>query len=291
MKQAAMILFLLGAGAAWCQQATPRGFGELFNQAPPPIDQALRQRVQTFYQLHLEKKWRQADQLVHEDSKDTFFAGDKTSFRGFKIVGVTYEENFTRAKVVADIDQDFFFPGFGQVQVNRPLSSTWKLDRDQWWWYVTPFDPTVGRDSPFNTMFKGSKDAPAAPAGPDTPMLGTPQSMEDFRRVMAEIKNKVTVDKNEVVLPSHEPAEAEIVVFNRWENAVHLSIDAPELPGLTLKVDKPLLEAGQQTRVRIVSRPETRGAKPAMRALLTVEELSKVVPIQITFLPPPAPKP
>ena len=294
MKQAACFLFLLTA-TAWSQStSTPRGFGELFNQAPPHIDQALRERVQIFYKLHQEKKWRASDQIVHEDSKDIFFSAEKLTFRSFKIVGVSYEENFTRARVLVDIDTDMFFPGFGQMQVNRPLTSTWKLDKDQWWWYVTPFDPNEGKNSPFNTMFKGTQEgATVPPPDPNTPILGTPQSMEDFKRVMTEIKNKVTVDKSELVFPSHEPASGEIIVSNQWDNAVHLSIDVPNLPGLTLKIDPPLLAPGQKARVKIVSKPETRGAKPSVRALLTVEEMSKVIPIEITYLPPPnvEPKP
>lgn len=299
MKQASWILFFAASVAALGQQtsSTPRGFGDLFNQAPPHIDQALRARVQQFYQLHQDKKFRQADRLVHEDSKDIFFEADKTTFRSFKIVGVSYEENYTRAKVVVDIDTDFFFPGFGQMQVNRPLTSMWKLDNGEWWWYALPCDPNVGKDSPFNYMFKGCKGSGPEQTPPPTssggPVLGGPASMEDFKRAMAELKGKVNVDKNEVVFPSHEPAESEIVISNQWDNAVHLSIDVPELPGLALTIDKPLLEAGQKARVKIVSKPETRGAKPAVRAQLTVEEISKVIPIQITFLPPPnnEPKP
>jgi hypothetical protein len=294
MKQASWIVFFAAALAFGQQQpsSTPRGFGELFNQAPPHVDQALRARVQTFYQLHQEKKFRQADKLVHEDSKDIFFEADKTTFRGFKIVGVSYEENYTRARVVIDIDTDFFFPGFGQMQVNRPLTSMWKLDGNEWWWYALPCDPNVGKDSPFNYMFKGCKgsgpeETPAPPPDPKSTVLGAPMSMQDFQRALSELKSKVQVDKNQVVFPSHEAAEAEIVVSNGWDQPVHLSIDVPELPGLTLTVEKPVLEAGQKTRVRIVSKPETRGAKPAVRAQLTAEEISKVIPIEITFLPPP----
>jgi len=112
-------------------------------------------------------------------------------------------------------------------------------------------------------------------------------SLEDFQKALAELRSKVTVDKNEVVFPSHEPAEAEIVISNQWEQAVHLSIDVPELAGLTLSIERPVLEAGQKTRVKIVSKPETRGAKQSLRARLTVEEISKVIPIDITYLPPP----
>lgn len=298
MKQALRVLFFASAGAALAagqqqqQTPTPRGFGDLFNQAPPHIDKALRERIGKFYALHQEKKWRQADALVHEESKDIFFNAEKLTFRSYKIAGITYEENFTRAKVVIDIDTDMFFPGFGQMQVNRPLTSVWRLDQNEWWWNVPPFDPAKGKDSPWGTVFRednpgGGKNGGGQPADPKSPTIGTPTSMEDFRRALAELKNKVVVDKTEVVLPSHEPAEAEVIITNQWDNPVHLTVDVPELPGLSLRLDKSLLPAGEKTKLRVISKPETRAAKPSLSAMLTIEEISKRVDLQIIFLPPP----
>lgn len=293
MKQTLRALFFAAVGGASylaAQTPAPRGFGDLFNQAPPHIDKALRERIDKFYALHQEKKWRQADALVHEESKDIFFNAEKLTFRSFKIVGINYEENFTRAKVVIDIDTDMFFPGFGQMQVNRPLTSVWRFDQDQWWWNVPPFDPVKGKDGPFGPMFRG---ATGEPVDPKASTIGTPTSMEDFKRALADLKNKVQVDKTEIVLPCHEAAEAEVVITNQWDNAVHLTVDVPDLPGLTLRFDKALLPAGEKTKLRIISKPETRAAKPSLTAMLTVEEISKKVDLQIIYLPPPnrEPKP
>jgi hypothetical protein len=191
---------------------------------------------------------------------------------------------------VLDIDTDFFFPGFGQMQINRPLVSAWKMDKGQWWWQTIPFDPNVGKATPFGDMYK---DGPAGPVSGQAPpgVIGNKMSLEDFKKALADLQSKVTVDKNEVVFPSHEPAEAEITVSNTWEQPVHLTIDVPELAGLTLKIEPPVLAAGQKARIRIVSKPETRGAKQSLRARLTVEEISKVIPIDITYLPPPNTEP
>ena len=45
---------------------------ELFEKAPPHVDQTLRERVKIFYQAHVDGKFRVADTVVHEDSKDAF---------------------------------------------------------------------------------------------------------------------------------------------------------------------------------------------------------------------------
>jgi hypothetical protein len=70
-----------------------------------------------------------------------------------------------------------------------------------------------------------------------------------------------------------------------------LKIDAPELAGLTLTIDQPVLAPGGQARVTVASRPLTRGAKAPIRALLTVDPLAKIVPVEISFWPPPVEPP
>lgn len=266
MRRTAGILLLLGSATVWGQ--TPRGFADLLNQAPPHVDQALRERVHGFYRLQQEKKWRLADQFVHAGSKDAFFEGDKLAFRGFKPVSVVYEENFTHARAVVDIDMDIYMAGFGQLQVHRPLVSSWKLEDGQWWWYTAQVDHAT----------------PLLPPGAPGAGPGAPGSLENFPLAMAELQNMVTVDRTELQFPSHQPATGEIRVTNRWENTVHLEIDAPELPGLTFTIDQPALAAGAEARIKVVSTPETRGAKPPVQVRLTVQELSKTVPIGIVFL-------
>lgn len=269
----AVVTAAMGAASGQSPPSVSRGFGDLFSQAPPHIDKALRERIQLFYRLHQDRKWRQADQLVHAGSQDAFFESDKITFRSFKIVSTVYEENFTQARAVVDVDMDLSMAGFGELQVNRPLVSSWKLDEGQWWWHTA-----VRPDTPALRL---------PPGAPGAGIIGGPDSLKDFVKAIQDLQNRVTVDRTSLTFPSHRPATGEIIVTNAWENRVHLSIDAPELAGLTLSIDTPILEAGRQARIRIVSTPQTNGALPPMRAALRVEEISKTVQIDIAFLPPP----
>ena len=127
-------LVVFAAAAAFGQAGTGFG-GQVFRKAPPHIDEALKARIDTFYNLHMEGKFRQADAIVHEDSKDIFFEAEKVRMRGFKLVTINYEDDFNRAKVVVDLDTEFYFVGFGKMDVHRPLTSTWKRDSGgSWWW-------------------------------------------------------------------------------------------------------------------------------------------------------------
>ena len=66
MLKLASFAFLTALAAA--QTAT-----NPFDKAPPNVDDALKTRVTEFYQDHIDGKFRKAEQLVAEDSKDAFY--------------------------------------------------------------------------------------------------------------------------------------------------------------------------------------------------------------------------
>ena len=125
---------------------------ELFEKAPPQVDEALRARVTRFYQAHVEGKFRVADQYVAEDSKDAFFSADKRRFGGFEITRISYSDSFAKARVVTTVDDEFVNP-LGRYAVKMPLTTLWKLDQGEWFWYVVPSDGP--KETPFGKMKAG----------------------------------------------------------------------------------------------------------------------------------------
>ena len=69
--------------------ALAQGPADLFQKAPPEMDQALRERVAAFLQAHVDGKFRLADQYVADESKDAFFEAHKRRYRDFEIVKVS----------------------------------------------------------------------------------------------------------------------------------------------------------------------------------------------------------
>jgi len=269
---------------AWFVPASllAQGFGNLFDKAPPHIDKALRARVNQFYQAHVEGKFRLADQVVHEDSKDVFFSAEKTQYKAFKIIRISYEEKFTKAKVVVEADMDFYFGIYGKMPVHRPISSLWKLDGEEWWWYVTPYDPKEGRDSPFGRM-RETSDTPGRP-GPDLEAgFNAAPKVEDLMKMVA-------ADKNSVKLSSTEPSEEVVTILSRFPGAVKLQLDAPEFPGLSVKLDMTKLDGGGKATLVIRYEPKTAAWKPDMEARVSVEPTGAVIPITIGFALPPVTK-
>ena len=168
------VLLVLAVSIASAQVSS-----DLFEKAPPHVDEALRAKVTFFYQSHVDGKFRQADTVVHEDSKDAFFVADKEKYREFEIVKIQYEEDFTKARAVTAVGKDFFMPGAGKLPVTVPLTTFWKLEDGEWWWYVTPYDGS--RETAFGTM----------KAGPDVEDTSSPfyklQNMQGVNDVGAQI--------------------------------------------------------------------------------------------------------
>lgn len=257
-----------------------QGFGGIFEKAPPEIERALRGRIELFYQAHLGQDWGKALQVVHPESANAFIGADKMRFRTYKVVAINWEENYTAAKAVIDFDTEFQFPGFGKRDVHVPLTSVWKLHGGQWYWYAVPFNPQTGKDSPFGPMFReGGQKTPGEPP----PDLG---KMVSSGPSIADLRSRVVVDRSEVTLQSDVPSEAAVRILSKFEGPVHIKLDFDELPCLSARLDKTVLQTGETATVTFSCKPETRVKKPDGRATITVEEIAKVMTVQINFAYP-----
>ncbi len=247
---------------------------ELFEKAPPDVDQALRERIRFFFQCHVDGKFRQADQVVAEDSKDAFFAAEKTRYRGFEIVRILYTDNFTRARAVVTVDTDFMAPGMGKMAVKIPLTTLWKLEGGQWWWYV---DPNAGRQSPFGPMKPGAGQASAPFSWPDPTKPGQ----------LAAMLHQVRVDKTEVRLSSYEAASDQITITNGLSGPVRLKLEYNGFPGFEARLEREDLDSRQSTRLLLRTEPRDRSPKPTVILTLRVEPTGQGIPIRVTFAVPP----
>jgi hypothetical protein len=72
------LLALMTAGLVWAQGP--------FDQPPPPeIEEALRSRITQFYDLFQEGKFRESEQFVAEDSRESYYSVQKGRILGFSI--------------------------------------------------------------------------------------------------------------------------------------------------------------------------------------------------------------
>jgi hypothetical protein len=123
-------LFLCAAGLFAQDAAKP----------PAEVDAALRQRAAEFFQYHVDGQYRKAEQLVAEESKDTYYNSDKPRYVRFTLDSVEYLDNFTRAKVRTTVGFTLSVPVEGLMGklVDVPITTDWKLDGGKWCWYSVP---------------------------------------------------------------------------------------------------------------------------------------------------------
>jgi hypothetical protein len=248
-------VFALLVGCASCFAQAP---ADLFNRPPADIDRALRARISEFYQDHVDGKFRQADALVAEDTKDFYFESNKPKYLSFEIQRIDYSEGFTRAKATILCEQYVMMPGFANKPLKVPTPSTWKLVDGQWYWYV---DQNVLRQTPFGVMKPGSgapSGLPSLPSGKD----------------MAFIFTQLKADKSAVSLKPG--AEEQVTVTNSAQGQVTLSLTGT-LPGVEAKLDRMNLGAGEKA---VVTLRAGNHAKPGVLNL-RVEQTNQVIPIQV----------
>jgi hypothetical protein len=222
------------AVAAWAQE----------QPAPPPSDAetALRARVEQFYQFQVDKKYRQAEAIVAEDTKDDYYNGRKPDIKGFTIGSVEMDKDNTKAKVVMKVKSLILIPGAGAQVMEMSPPTYWKIENGQWCWYI----PAELRSAtPFGSMRTGDNAAREldrkgqAPGGIEHPDVGA-------------LQGRITIDKTLVELSADAP-DSVVTITNGLPGGVDLRLDphAETIKGLGVKVDKIHLEQGEKTTVHL----------------------------------------
>lgn len=145
-------LFLVCAAA--CLAQTPKTPKEP-PKPPADVDQALRARVQEFFQYHVTGEFRKAEALVAEDTKDLYYNRDKPRYLKFiEIARIDYNPDFTKATATVMVVTPQMIPGWEGGAPTIPIPSTWKIENGKWCWYLEPeaFLRTPFGSIPLNTV-------------------------------------------------------------------------------------------------------------------------------------------
>ena len=256
-----LLAFSLWAGICLAQ---PRAAQKAEASAPAAVDQALRARVNQFYQLQVDGKFRQAEALIAEDTKDYYYSGSKPKYLSFQIMGVAYSEDFTRAKVSVMGEQYVMAPGFTAQPFKFTFPSTWKLEDGQWCWYVdsdTRRMTAVGKGKePTTTVPAGTGHLPAIPTEAD----------------MAFIFTQVKADRTAVSLKPGESAQ--VTITNTAQGPMSLSLQGAAA-GVDVRLDRPNLSAGEKAVLNL----EAREGAQSGRLAIHVEQTGQEIPIQVTI--------
>ena len=240
---------------------------DVFEKAPPQIENGLRESVAKFFTAHVEGKFRQAEEVIAEDSKDFFYNMEKQRYLGFEIIRINYSENYTKATVVTAVEVEWRSPRVGVMRVKPPMTSLWKQENGKWCWYVVPqkdWETPWGRMKP----------------GPDDPN----KMMQLFKGVDIQTVNRqVSIDRTEMRLSGYEPSRGEASIVNNMPGDVKLRLEAPKVEGLEVKLNQDTLKSGQEAKVIADYKPPTTDPKPAAAILVHLEPTGQIFRIGLVF--------
>jgi hypothetical protein len=274
------------AGALACGQDN----ADLFDKAPPPIDEALRARVGQFFHAYTTGKFREAYPLVAEDGQDAFLASSKNTFKSCEIVKISYSDNFTKAVVVESCKTDWNFHG-QTVGTSFPITGNWKIIDGQWYWYY--IQPTTTA-SPFSPLgFSTGPTGPPRVEGAASPLPPIPSDpLEAARNILSKIK----LDKTTIKLRGYETSKDELQVINEMPGQISFSFDPLPFPGLKITPGKTQLQANERTTVVFEYRLDdaaiecgecAKRVKSTLTAQLHIQPTGQIFPIAIIFGIPP----
>ena len=245
---------------------------DLFTKAPPAIDEALRDRISKFFQLQVDGKPRQAEQYVAEDSKDYYYEMQKPRYLSFEIRSISYSDEFTKAKAMVAVEMIVNMPGFQNKPMKIPFMTWWKVADGQWFWYV---EPETSRITPFGKMNPGAAKSDGTQAAGPPDMSKTPDILSLWKQVHA--------DKQSVQLKAHETSSDQVTISSQLPGTASLQFQAPDVPGLVVKLDRTELKAGEKAVLSFDFKPGKNAPRSPLVVNVLVQPINSVISVRVLF--------
>jgi hypothetical protein len=249
------LLLPVVAVTAWAQQTNP---------AAAEVEKAVRARAQEFFDLQVGKKYRQAESMVAEDSKDEYYNGHKFNFKSFKIQKVELSDQNTRASVTILAKVTLVMPQ-AAFDFDAPITTAWMVESGQW---VLYFEHPTELRTPFGIIKPNTGDAKSTPFG----MVGAGPSA-------AALQEPVKIDRKSVVLTAGGAPEM-VAIANTLPGGVDLEVRSDPVSGLSADLEKKHLEAGEKTSLRFQATGDG-GRKGVVHLLVSPIGVQLDIPVTI----------
>lgn len=274
MTSARKNLVLLLALPFVCSSLTAQTLASRIDKPPAGVEEALKDRVTKFFALQSEGKFRQGESFVCDDSKDAYYDAFKNKWTSVKVISITWEDSYQTGKVLMSLGTELKTLG-GTIPALYPLTSIWKVQNNNWCYFVPPVD-TTQTPSPFGTM----KPGPAAPSGGMAPNPKAPPTSSDIARM-------VGVTKSELNVRADEESTDSLEIINGLPGPLRLEIHAPEFPGLKWTLSKTELKEKEKAVLKVVYIPVDKSKKTPFNLNLVVEPFGGIMAIPVNFASPP----
>jgi hypothetical protein len=257
---------------------------ELVDKAPAPVEQALRARIDQYYQAFIAGKYKEAYLLVADDSQDAFLEAGKQQYKSCETLRIRYSENFTKALVIETCNSEWRWHGV-VTPTTFPITSNWEVVDGQWYWHYVKPTQVASPFSPSGFVAVPATDAAPAKNGANPPIP------PDMKVAAQGILAQVALDKQAVHLRQDQSSRDVIHVRNGMPGYITLKLEDPGVPGLKITLGNPQLKAHDETTILFEWRPDDPAlqcancAKKTRNSIVTLQvvQTAKMLPINILF--------
>ena len=242
---------------------------EYSKSAPDAVKESLSTRVNAFYDLFRAGKFRDAEAIVSEPSRDLFYGAKKNRIISYQIESMEFADDFKFAKALVTCKT--IIPMMGSEPFDVPLSSEWRWQDSDWFMHFQQREATTEAfQSPFGPMTY--KDTPNTPGHTPMPPRPTLDSLRDM----------VRADRNELRMSGSQTGERSISVHSQAAGPLTLSVNGRLPPGLEVETPE-AIESGSYGDVRFVFTPGERSISGRYQIELMVLPINQILKIFITF--------
>ncbi len=278
------LVFVALLPAVWAQAPAAAGLHLPESAAPPEVAQALRDRVNGFYQNHTGAVNRKAAEFVAEDTQDYYFAAKKTVYTKFALQSLDFvSKDFDRAEVT--VETTYMMPVEAQLlAVTQPSTTTWKLENGKWYWYHEVQETSMTPMSIFAAVaqaaaIKGPQSGDPAKPPVDIKNLNIEELMANQQRAILQ---QSKLDRDLVEFTVGVDSEQQVTLLNNFTGDIMLQMQEPNVPGLKVTIEKATLHPKENGVVRFQYRPAEDAKAQEAVMTVTLVPFSQTFPIRVS---------
>jgi hypothetical protein len=266
MKRTSYFRASVGVLAVLAMGQTPPG------NAHSKAEEALRARVDQFYTLFQQGRFRQAEDFVAEDSKETYYMTNKGRHLGFDIKSVSFGPDAKEATVLVALQM--IMPMTGSSPVPVPVASKWRHLAGEWYLYYPQYKPGDTVQTPF-----GPKKIPD-----DSERLAVLPNMGE-RPNLASLKRMYKVSAKKLRFPSSAPGRItqEITVINRSDGKLSLEQRTKDIKGVDIEIEPVEAGPGGEIRLTFTYRPAVALQRRRQKMRFAISPISQEFVVDLIF--------
>ncbi len=253
-------------GAALILLSTLPGFSQsIFRKAPPDVEEALRKRVDQFYSLYRDGKFRQAEVLVAQESRELYYSMSKVPIRGFKVESIDWAKDFKTASVLVVFISAH--PRAASANLPIPVTGKWKLVKGLWYLLIEKRENTPWGPMTFSDPRKGVPEAFQRP---------TPETLA---------VNAVRHEPSSLTFSARagQPVSGTVTITNNMPGTVQLKLETLSVPGLQATLSTQNVAAKGQAKLQIQYDPRAGRPTGTTEVRVQVEPIGQVIRIPVEF--------